>query len=62
MKKEYIKPENLVFKIALRDGILQNTSNISIGGQETEAPDDDDIGARENNAFDNNHSIWDNAW
>ena len=60
MKKEYIEPKNLVFKIALRDGILQDTSNISIGGQETGTPDEDEVGARV--IFNDNNSIWDNAW
>ena len=61
MKKIYIEPETLIFKITIHDGILQNTSNISIGGQETEAPDDDNIGARED-IFNDNHSVWDNIW
>ena len=61
MKKEYIKPETLVFKFALRDGILQDTSNISIGDREENAPvDEDEIGARV--IFNDNNSIWDNAW
>lgn len=62
MKKQYIEPELLILKITLRDGILQITSKIEIGGKEDEQPDEEEIGARENNIFDNNHSIWDNAW
>ena len=67
MKKIYIEPETLILKITLRDGVLQITSNKSIGGQETETPDEDEVGAREyyiddNTGTNNRNSIWDNIW
>ncbi len=63
MKKQYIEPELLIFKITLRDGILQT---MSFAGEGKTDPDEEEIGAREENNMgdiDNNrYSIWDNAW
>ena len=62
MKKIYIEPETLIFNITLRDGVLQITSNKSIGDREENAPvDEDEIGARDD-IFNDDHSIWNNVW
>ena len=64
MKKIYKNPTTTVYEIKLRDGILQNTSNIGIGDSGEKDPgsegDYDDIGARDDN--NNRGSVWDNAW
>ena len=64
MKKIYKNPTTTVYEIKLRDGILQNTSNIGIGDSGDKDPgsegDYDDIGARDDNS--NGGSIWDNVW
>ena len=59
MKKKYTKPELLILNITIRDGILQT---MSFAGEGKTDPDEEEIGAREENIFNNNHSIWDNAW
>lgn len=63
MKKKYTKPELLILNITIRDGILQT---MSFAGEGTKDPDEEEIGAREENnmgdIFNNSHSIWDNAW
>lgn len=57
MKKEYIKPENQIYKITLHHGLLEGS--IPFGEEEVEQPDEEEIGARDNNG---GNSIWDNAW
>lgn len=58
MKKEYIKPENQIYKITLHHGLLEGS--IPFGEEEVEQPDEEEIGAREDN--NNRGNIWDNAW
>lgn len=68
MKKIFKNPTTTVYEIKLRDGILQNTSNIGIGDSGDKDPgsegDYDDIGAREENIDESNNrgSVWDNLW
>ena len=60
MKKKYIEPELLIIKISPINNIVAESSHTVL--DDTEGNYDDDGDARENNIFDNNHSIWDNAW
>ena len=65
MKKIYKNPTTTVYEIKLRDGILQDTSNMEIADTGVKDPGDqfpggeEEIGAREDN---NRGSVWDNAW
>jgi hypothetical protein len=58
MKKEYIKPSIEFIKLS---PIQHLVASIQIDDNPGTV-DIDVEDARENNIFDNNHSIWDNAW
>ena len=58
MKKEYIKPENQIYKITLHHGLLEGS--IPFGEEEDVPPVEEEIGVRDNNG--GGTSIWDNAW
>lgn len=66
MKKIYKNPTTTVYEIKLRDGILQDTSNMDIVDTGVKDPGDqlpggeEEIGAREDN--NNRNSVWDNIW
>ena len=62
MKRQYIKPSLLVVKVEMRSALMDMSVNTN---KEIELSDDnmDDFGlTREDNSFENNHSVWDNAW
>ena len=59
MKKKYIEPELLIIKISPIN-IVAESSGTNIDN--TPGTEDIDVGDARDNIFDNNHSIWDNAW
>lgn len=75
MKKIYLKPETEIFKISIRDGVLENMASqvgekVSdpSGGQNNFSPNVSDGESEEGTYSDplgrqyNGTSIWDNAW
>ena len=60
MKKKYIKPELLIIKFTPINIVAGSPSDTTVDENPGDFEADGD--ARENNIFDNNHSIWDNAW
>ena len=63
MKKQYIKPSSAVYTFTI-------THMVAESARKTDDPADEgfdgggegNTDAREDNIFNNNHSIWDNAW
>lgn len=68
MKKIYIEPETRIFKISIRDGVLENMA--SQVGQKYESNDivstigDDEDGVYDGEVLSrrSGSSVWDNAW
>lgn len=68
MKKKYIKPYFMVFKvhpvqiIAESLSIMENKTDSGYELDGTKSAEQDNSQWSRDNIFDNNHSIWDNAW
>jgi hypothetical protein len=64
MKKHYIEPTLTIFTFTANTTIMVgSTAEIANEDASDEyVSGDGNSDARENNIFDNNHSIWDNAW
>ena len=66
MKKKYIKPYFMVFKVHPVQIIAESFSmeNKTDSGNELDGSTEsgDNSQWSRDNIFDNNHSIWDNAW
>lgn len=62
MKKHYIEPTITIFNITITNIVAESVviSNKDASGEYVSG--DGNTDAREDNIFDNNHSIWDNAW
>ena len=63
MKKKYIKPYFMVFKVHPVQIIAESIpfENYELDGTKSEVQDNS-VWSREGDIFNNNHSIWDNAW
>ena len=59
MKKEYIKPFSKTYAVS---PIHMVAESIAIGGDGKLDPDENGVGAREDNSNNGGNSIWDNAW
>lgn len=65
MKKHYIEPTITIFTFTANTTIMVGSTaeidkNKDASGEYVSG--DGNTDAREDNIFDNNHSIWDNAW
>ena len=65
MKKKYIKPYFMVFKVHPIQVIAESFSIMENSGYDLDGSssgEQDNSAWSRDNIFDNNHSIWDNAW
>lgn len=64
MKKKYIKPYFMVFKVHPVQVIAESFSIMETGDEldGSSSGEQDNSAWSRDNIFDNNHLIWDNAW
>ena len=59
MKKEYIKPISKTYFVS---PVHMVAESIAIGGDGELDPEEDEVGAREDNSNNGGNSVWDNVW
>ncbi len=64
MKKKYTEPTIAIFTVNVNQIVAASSVKIDNDASASDEYEVDGYNndARENNIFDNNHSIWDNAW